>query len=81
MAARSKNKKLDRDSVVKNYFTTATDGKTYRVSHYTLAMALAIGFRVRGVRGTQFWQWVDQQDEEELRQLESAIKQQLQSQQ
>jgi len=37
-------------------------------------MVLAIGFRVRGVRGTQFWQWVDQQDEEELRQLESDIK-------
>ena len=45
------------DSVVKCYLTTAADGKTYKVIYYALEMILAVGFRVRGVRGTQFRQW------------------------
>lgn len=51
---------LDKNSVVKNYFTTATDGKTYEVTFYSLEMILAIGFRVRSKRGTQFRQWANQ---------------------
>lgn len=51
---------LDENSVVKNYFTTATDGKEYNVSFYSLAMILAIGFRVRSKRGTQFRIWANQ---------------------
>ena len=47
---------LAEDSVVKNYFTTASDGKEYNVSFYSLDMILAIGFRVRSKRGTQFRQ-------------------------
>ena len=39
-------KELDANSVVKNYFTTATDGKDYEVTFYSLDMILAIGFRV-----------------------------------
>jgi hypothetical protein len=46
-------------SVVKDYFTTAADGKQYSVRHYALPMILAIGFRVRGPRGTQFRQWAN----------------------
>ena len=52
-------KELDKNSVVKDYLTTAKDGKSYSVSHYTLEMILAIGFRVRGKRGTQFRQWAN----------------------
>ena len=48
---------LEKDSVVKDYLTTAADGKNYSVSHYSLEMILAIGFRVRSKRGTQFRQW------------------------
>lgn len=44
-------------SVVKHYLTTATDGKTYNVVFYSLEMIIAVGYRVRGVRGTQFRQW------------------------
>ncbi len=44
-------------SVVKDYLTTAPDGKTYTIQYYSLEMILAVGFRVRGVRGTQFRQW------------------------
>ena len=51
---------LKEHSVVKNYFTTAADGKKYDVSHYSLDMILAIGFRVRGKRGTQFRIWANQ---------------------
>ena len=49
-------KELD-ESVVKCYLTTAADGKNYKVIYYALEMILAVGFRVRGVRGTQFRQW------------------------
>ncbi|MDP3023423.1 MAG: virulence RhuM family protein [Sulfuricurvum sp.] len=48
---------LEKESVVKDYLTTAADAKNYSVSHYSLAMILAIGFRVRSKRGTQFRQW------------------------
>ena len=48
---------LREDSVVKNYFTTAADGKQYRTKHYNLDMLLAIGYRVRSPRGTQFRRW------------------------
>lgn len=50
---------LEQNSVVKEYLTTASDGKNYSVSHYALAMILAIGFRVRSKRGTQFRQWAN----------------------
>ncbi len=45
---------LDEESVVKDYLTTASDGKNYQVTFYALDMILAIGFRVRSKRGTQF---------------------------
>ena len=38
---------LHQDSVVKNFLTTAADGKQYDVTFYSLDMILAIGFRVR----------------------------------
>jgi len=52
-------KELDADSVVKDYLTTAADGKNYNVTFYSLDMILAIGFRVRSRRGTQFRQWAN----------------------
>jgi hypothetical protein len=50
---------LAEKSVVKDYLTTATDGKNYNVTFYSLEMILAIGFRVRSKRGTQFRQWAN----------------------
>jgi len=47
-----KEKELDRNSVIKDYLTTASDGKEYSVTFYALDMILAIGFRVRSKRGT-----------------------------
>ena len=42
-----------KDSVVKDYLTTASDGKNYKVSYYNLDMILVIGYRVRSLRGVQ----------------------------
>jgi hypothetical protein len=50
---------LQVDSVVKDYLTTATDGKNYSVTFYSLEMILAIGFRVKSKRGTQFRIWAN----------------------
>ena len=54
-----KETELTNLSVVKDYLTTAADGKEYSVRHYALPMILAVGFRVRGIRGTQFRQWAN----------------------
>lgn len=50
-------RELDKSAVVKYYLTTASDGKEYNVEYYSLQMIIAIGYRVRGVRGTQFRKW------------------------
>ncbi len=50
-------RELDEGSVVKEYLTTAADGKQYRTLHYSLDAILAVGYRVRSHRGTQFRQW------------------------
>ena len=52
-----KEKELNKISVVKEYLTTAADGKNYNVVFYSLEMIIAVGLRVRGLRGTQFRQW------------------------
>lgn len=54
-----KDGELMLDSVVKEYLTTASDGKKYNVTFYSLDMILAIGFRVRSKRGTQFRVWAN----------------------
>lgn len=55
-----KDRELEEVSVVKDYLTTASDGKDYNVTFYSLEMILAIGFRVRSKRGTQFRIWANQ---------------------
>ena len=52
-----KEKELIEMSVVKEFLTTAADGKNYSVAFYSLDMIIAVGYRVRGLRGTQFRQW------------------------
>lgn len=48
---------LGPNSVIKESLTTAADGKRYRTQLYNLDLILAIGYRVRSPRGTQFRQW------------------------
>jgi hypothetical protein len=54
-----KDNELDANSVVKDYLTTASDGKQYQVTFYSLDMILAVGFRVRSKRGVQFRRWAN----------------------
>lgn len=49
-------RELEEDRAVKDYLTTAADGKDYRVLHYSLDAILAVGYRVRSSRSTQFRQ-------------------------
>lgn len=55
-----KEGELQAESVYKFYLYTADDGKQYNVKFYSLDMILAIGFRVRSKRGTQFRIWANQ---------------------
>lgn len=48
---------LDRDSVVANFATTASDGKKYNVDYYNLDVIISVGYRVKSIRGTQFRIW------------------------
>ena len=57
---------LAENSVVRFYRTTADDGKQYNVKYFNLSVILAIGYRVRSVRGTQFRQWATQTLEQYL---------------
>lgn len=52
-----KEGELAANSVVKESLITAADGKNYRTKLYRLEMILAVGYRVKGHRGTQFRQW------------------------
>lgn len=57
---------LVENSVVRLYRTTASDDKIYNVQYFSLPMILAIGYRVRSTRGTQFRQWATQTLQEYL---------------
>lgn len=52
-----KEGELAADSVVKESLITAADGKAYKTKLHRLEMILAVGYRVKGPRGTQFRQW------------------------
>ena len=57
---------LSQDSVVNQWLTTAADGKNYRVVYYNLDAILAVGYRVRSARGTQFRRWATERLREYL---------------
>ncbi len=51
------DRELDKFSVVANFATTASDGKTYHVDYYNLDVIISVGYRVKSLRGTQFRIW------------------------
>lgn len=57
---------LDENSVVKEYLTTAADGKSYRTKHYNLDIIISVGYRVKSLRGTQFRIWATERLREYL---------------
>ena len=48
---------LEEDSVVRNFRTTASDGKKYNVKHYNLDVIISVGYRIKSQKGTQFRIW------------------------
>lgn len=48
---------LDSDSVVRNFRTTAADGKNYNTTFYNLDVIISVGYRVKSHQGTKFRQW------------------------
>ncbi len=57
---------LERDSVVANFATTATDGKSYQVDYYNLDVIISVGYRVNSKKGVQFRKWASQVLKEHL---------------
>lgn len=54
-----KEGELSKDSVVRNFRTTASDGKQYNTSFYNLDVIISVGYRVKSQRGTQFRIWAN----------------------
>ena len=52
-----KEEELDKNSVVKDFLTTAKDGKNYNVSHYNLDAIIAVGYRINSKKATEFRIW------------------------
>jgi len=48
---------LDQSSVVRNFRTTAADGKSYDTAYYNLDVIISVGYRVKSLQGTKFRQW------------------------
>ena len=51
---------LNEESVVRNFRTTASDGKSYAMNHYNLDVIISVGYRVKSHQGTQFRIWATQ---------------------
>ena len=51
------DRELTPNSVVKDFFTTAGDGKKYKVKFYNLDAIIAVGYRVNSKKATQFRIW------------------------
>jgi hypothetical protein len=48
------------ESVIKEYLTTATDGKNYKTKHYSLQLIIAVGFKINNERAVRFRKWAGQ---------------------
>lgn len=48
---------LEKDSVVRNFRTTANDGKKYETLFYNLDVIISVGYRVKSIQGTHFRRW------------------------
>lgn len=51
---------LQEESVVKDFLTTAADGKRYQTNYFNLDVIISVGYRVKSHRGTQFRIWATQ---------------------
>ncbi|MBU4485642.1 MAG: virulence RhuM family protein [Candidatus Delongbacteria bacterium] len=53
-------KELEENSVVKDYLTTAADGKNYNTKFYNLDAIISVGYRIKSGVATKFRQWATQ---------------------
>ncbi|MCR4686673.1 MAG: virulence RhuM family protein [Lachnospiraceae bacterium] len=54
-----KEGELDKGSVVKDFLTTASDGKNYKTKYYNLDVIISVGYRVKSQRGIEFRRWAN----------------------
>lgn len=54
-----REKELDKNSVVKDFLTTASDGKQYKTKFYSLDVIISVGYRVKSKRGVEFRKWAN----------------------
>ena len=54
-----KEGELDKGSVVKDFLTTASDGKNYKTKCYNLDVIISVGYRVKSQRGIEFRRWAN----------------------
>ena len=54
-----KEGELEKDSVVKDFLTTAADGKRYKTKYYNLDVIISVGYRVKSKRGVEFRKWAN----------------------
>jgi hypothetical protein len=54
------SEELLENSVVRNFRSTAADGKQYNTNFYSLDAIIAVGYRINSKRATQFRQWATQ---------------------
>lgn len=52
-----KERELYKNSVVKEFLTTANDNKNYKVSYYSLDAIIAVGYRINSKKATEFRIW------------------------
>jgi len=50
---------LNQHSVIKDYLTTAHDGKKYKTLFYNLDVIISVGYRVKSIIGTHFRIWAN----------------------
>ena len=51
---------LEEHSVVREFRTTAADGKKYDTTFYNLDVIISVGYLVKSLQGTKFRQWATQ---------------------
>ncbi len=51
---------LDKNSVIRKFRITASDGKNYDTQHYNLSVIVAVGYKVNSESAVQFRKWATQ---------------------
>jgi len=60
---------LVKDSVTEKISATASDGKNYMTQFYNLDAIISVGYRVNSIRATQFRQWTQKKNSQNITQM------------